>query len=517
MQSLNLDKNKIEENFIKSNYRQVEKDINVIIANGREDSWLFNVLAIAYAKQKKVKLAEKFFLKVIDLEPDNFDHYYNLANLYKEIKEYKKCCYFLLKSLEIDPGNMKALTLVTAISFTMQEYDIAIEKLDTLLKLDPSNEDALLQRAIISLKVGKFENSLNGFYDLGKLKGFNDNLLSDIAICHLFLGNLEEAKKINNLSIDAKSYEYNDAIINLKLGNYKEGWIGFESGLNNGSRELRPGFEKFENLPFWDPKKHKKSIVLIGEQGVGDEIMYSTIIHELSENVENIFIFCDPRLKKIFEEKNKYLHFIINKNDHKNQKFESKLPMGSLPKYFRNTEEEFQSHKLVQGNNQIKNSSLNKSQNKNLIGLSWHTKNKQFGPERNIGLNQFCQLFQNKNYEFLNLQYGDCDQEINEIENKLQRNIFIDCNNDNTNDLEGLAENIKKCDLVISIDNSTAHLSGYLNQQTFLLLPLVSDWRWQEDRIDTPWYPSIKIFRQTKKFDWSSVMSNLNNELLNIF
>ena len=80
------------------------------------------------------------------------------------------------------------------------------------------------------------------------LSNLNDNLLSDIEICHLFLGNLEEAKKINNLSIDAKSYEYNDAIINLKLGNYKEGWIGFESGLNNGSREFCNLNTKPDNL-----------------------------------------------------------------------------------------------------------------------------------------------------------------------------------------------------------------------------------------------------------------------------
>ena len=72
-----------------------------------------------------------------------------------------------------------------------------------------------------------------------------------------------------------------------------------------------------------------------------------------------------------------------------------------------------------------------------------------------------------------------------------------------------MAANINKCDLVISIDNSTVHLSGFLNQDTFLLLPFVSDWRWQKTRTDTPWYKSVKLFRQSKRHDWSNVIRNV--------
>ena len=76
-------------------------------------------------------------------------------------------------------------------------------------------------------------------------------------------------------------------------------------------------------------------------------------------------------------------------------------------------------------------------------------------------------------------------------------------------------KNILKCDYVISIDNSIAHLSGFLNVKTFLMLPLVSEWRWFQNRSDTPWYNSVKIFRQVKKFDWGSVINELVTEINN--
>ena len=78
-----------------------------------------------------------------------------------------------------------------------------------------------------------------------------------------------------------------------------------------------------------------------------------------------------------------------------------------------------------------------------------------------------------------------------------------------------MAEKILKCDVVISIDNSTAHLSGYLNKLTLLLLPKVSDWRWQKSISNTLWYDSIKIIKQDIKFDWSSSIKQIE-QFLNV-
>ena len=75
---------------------------------------------------------------------------------------------------------------------------------------------------------------------------------------------------------------------------------------------------------------------------------------------------------------------------------------------------------------------------------------------------------------------------------------------------------IKNLDLVISIDTSIAHLSGAINMPTWILLSYSPDWRWLVDRNDSPWYPSVKIFRQNKQGDWSKVILSVKKELENL-
>ena len=88
------------------------------------------------------------------------------------------------------------------------------------------------------------------------------------------------------------------------------------------------------------------------------------------------------------------------------------------------------------------------------------------------------------------------------------------------NELNDFADTAALCtlmDIVISIDTSVAHLSGALGKPTWVLLPYVPDWRWLLDREDSPWYSSVKLFRQPKHNDWESVLERIHDELLRQF
>jgi ADP-heptose:LPS heptosyltransferase len=114
---------------------------------------------------------------------------------------------------------------------------------------------------------------------------------------------------------------------------------------------------------------------------------------------------------------------------------------------------------------------------------------------------------------FVNLQYGEVEQEISQAEKDLGVKII---NLDSVNkhdDIDGLAAIIEACDLVISIDNTTVHLAGALGKETHVLLPYVPDWRWLLDRDDSPWYPSVKLYRQTAVNDWGGVLERVKLNL----
>ena len=84
-------------------------------------------------------------------------------------------------------------------------------------------------------------------------------------------------------------------------------------------------------------------------------------------------------------------------------------------------------------------------------------------------------------------------------------------------DFSDTAHIVSQLDLVISIDSAVAHLAGALNRPTWLLLPYNADFRWLRDRNDSPWYPSMRLFRQTARNDWSSVVEQLNTALNELF
>ena len=140
--------------------------------------------------------------------------------------------------------------------------------------------------------------------------------------------------------------------------------------------------------------------------------------------------------------------------------------------------------------------------------------NQKYGFKRNINLNDFVPFFQNIDSEFVNLQYGDHNKEIEKINKILGKRLFLPEIGDNFKDLELLAAKATVCDFIITIDNSTVHLCGSLNIPTFLLLSEIPEWRWgEEDATDSLWYPSVKLIRKKSTGSWKNALETI---LLNI-
>ena len=114
---------------------------------------------------------------------------------------------------------------------------------------------------------------------------------------------------------------------------------------------------------------------------------------------------------------------------------------------------------------------------------------------------------------FVNVQYGECRDEIASVARDTGVEIYQDGEIDTFNDLDGLAAQLAALDLTISIDNSTVHMAGALGRPTWVLLPLACDWRWLKDREESPWYPSLRLFRQSSPGDWAGVITRVYDAL----
>jgi hypothetical protein len=333
---------------------------------------------------------------------------------------------------------------------------------------------------------------------------------------------------------DAKA-SYNNAIA-LKP-DYAEAWINL-GRLHWSQRNFETAFELLEwrwqriekyndkrfvsSKPIWDGAGRRKVFTWV-EQGVGDEIMFSSMISELNAKCNKLIVECDKRLIPLYVRSfPEEISFVDDRNNLEDNQFESHLAIGSLPKHFRHKLEDFSAassgwltadpKKAAAIRKKLRAVSKDK-----VIGISWRTSSKGIEAlKRNIPIEMLASELAKIPATFVNLQYGDVEGEL-QVLNKTKDFNIIDVEEvDKFNDLDGLAALITACDIVVSIDNSTVHLAGALGIDTRVLLPKVADERWGLDGCDSYWYDSLKLYRQEARDDWRKPLENLVKDLKKI-
>jgi ADP-heptose:LPS heptosyltransferase len=116
---------------------------------------------------------------------------------------------------------------------------------------------------------------------------------------------------------------------------------------------------------------------------------------------------------------------------------------------------------------------------------------------------------------FVDLQYGDTDTEQTAFRAETGISLKRIPGIDNFRDLDDLASLIDACDVILAVSNTTAHLASALGKNVMVMLPYFSGllWYWHQDRSDSPWYPTARLFRQDKIGDWNSVITQVKQVL----
>ena len=140
---------------------------------------------------------------------------------------------------------------------------------------------------------------------------------------------------------------------------------------------------------------------------------------------------------------------------------------------------------------------------------------KEASNKKSIALKYFRNILANLNCDIINLQYENVDKEVEEFTNATNLNFINNHGVDVYNDVEGLAALTEICDLIITIPNVTAQLSGALGKKGWVIVPFSPNFNWTIDKATSLWYPNINIYRQKKIHDWTEVLIELESEALN--
>ena len=302
-------------------------------------------------------------------------------------------------------------------------------------------------------------------------------------------------------------------MISLKLGNFKKGWENYEYRW-----KVSPHNEvkwPFPDKPLWQGERRKR-VALWREQGIGDEIIFLSLIPEIKEMCSSLSVYVDPRLQSLCRRVMPNINFVKDIESLKGVECEYHLPMQSLGGLIRNYINDFD--RTVRGYLKADPQRVESIRNelnlegKMVIGISWKSSNTKY-KTKSVQLKDMERIFSGLDVVLVNLQYGDVEDEIREFKEATGIDVIQCASVDNREDLDGLAALIEVCDLVVSTSNVTVHLAGALAKKTWVLLTFVPIYYWLIDRPESIWYPSVSLYRQPTLNDWNSVYASIGTDL----
>ena len=304
-----------------------------------------------------------------------------------------------------------------------------------------------------------------------------------------------------------------DATARLQAGDFANGWGDYESRWNpTMPRPVIP-------LSEWDGSSPAdKRIFVYGEQDLGEQILFASCLPELLPRTRGCRLECDWRLVSLFQRSFPLADVVPKSEPSDTGDCEFQIALGSLPRLLRRNETDFQrsGRWLAVDRDAVRRWRMRLAdlRDRPLVGISWRGGSERDDRiRRSTTLNQWEPVLRLPKVAFVNLQYDGEPAEWNAVRDVLGTAIHHWDDVNPRKHLDDFAAQIATLDLVITVDNSTAHLAGALGVPTWTLLPKEANWRWLKDRTDSPWFPSMRLFRQQVEDDWSAVFAEVADDL----
>ena len=467
----------------------------------------------ALKDQGKLSQAVRAFIKAISLKPDYAEAYNNMGNAIKDQGKLDEAIEAFIKALSLKPNYAEACSNMGA---ALQEQGKLVEAIEAFIKaisLKPDYAEAYNNMGNALRDQGKLDEAIDAFSKAIDLKPNYAEPYSNMGNAIKDQGKLDDAIEAYSKAISLKP-DYAEAYSNMGIAtlmkqDFKKGFELYEWRLKT-KKILGTTWNTAK--PIWAGQREKK-VFLWAQQGIGDVIMFASLIPELSAVCSRLIVQCDKRLIPLF--KRSFCQDIIYLSDRSSVQeadYDFHIPMASLPRLFRPSLKSFNQsskgylHCLNDRASELRKVIL-KSGMKKLIGISWASASTlPNAHHRNIKLAQLAQHLDGPDTQLINLQYGDVSEEILQLRADSGIQVTEVKQVDNRNDIDGLAALIMACDQVVSIDNSTVHLAGALGADTKVLLPFNRDWRWGIEQSSSYWYKSLTLYRQNRPNEWEGVL-----------
>ncbi len=540
-------------------YAAAEKCYKDILALNAKSVDAHYLLGRLYGQQGQYESAVSLLEKAIALKPNFADAYADLGNVYQLLDQPNRAESYYARAIFLDDGHLLAHYNLGLLCQEKKQLDLAESSFHRVLQLQPNFIDAykalvrilveqdkfneaktLAQQAIqnnpnsakahacmgfVLQKMDQAGDALAYYQQALEIEPQNYEILDNMGIVLRDMGRMDEAIAIFDQAIALKPdyplARWHKAFVYLARGDFEQAWPDYDLRLLSQDRPQR-------NFPYprWKGTSLSgRTMLIYAEQGIGDEIMFASCLPDVITRAGHCVIECASKLAPLFKRSfpTATVHggSQTDTTDWLSQlpSIDLQIPIGSLPPLLRKKTEDFPRHqgylhadaeRVAYWRERLDTLGAGLK-----VGISWRGGTKISRTAlRSIPLTKWLPILQQQNRHFINLQYDEVDQELTDLLN--QHGITVHNWQEAIVDYDETAALVTALDMTVSVCTALIHLGGALGRPVWIMAPFSPEWRYGRTGEAMPWYPSVRIFRQTAAGVWDNVVDNVAQELLQL-
>ena len=418
--------------------------------------------------------------RAVALEPGYAQAHFNRAATLHDLKRFDEALEGYQTAIKCEPRFAEAYFNSGATLHELRRFDEAIERYEHAIRLNPEYAEAYFNRGISLHELKRFDDALESF----------DKALS-----------LNPADRRN---VFARSS------VNLLRGVFDLGWREYESRPKPAVRD-----SPFRQ-PRWrgEPSIKGKTILLHCEQGLGDTIQFCRYAKLLQQVGAKILLAPQTRLKELMQGLGDNIDVVDLEN--RALRYDYHAPLLSMPLAFKTdlASVPAQVPYLVADPQRAKDWAARIGDHGFKVGICWQGATTKMDAGRSFPLCAFFPLSQIPGVRLISLHRGVGEAQLSTLPDGMKVETLGHDFDAGPNAFLDTAAVMEGLDLIVTSDTAIAHLAGALGKPVWVALQHVPDWRWLLDRNDSPWYPTMRLFRQRRMGDWQGVFSVIQPALV---
>jgi tetratricopeptide (TPR) repeat protein len=362
-------------------------------------------------------------------------------------------------------------------------------------------------RAVCKAEQQRYDEATEDFKRASELAPDKVAVYIQHGAAHWEMGRWKEARALFEKAVEVAPDDANArwvlGLMKLQMNEFVDGWKLYDVRWDSPRFKSRP---LATTKPKWGIGEGYQSVLVWGEQGVGDQVIYGSLLPTIRHHCPKVTAMVDPRLIPLFARSMPDIQFISNMDKVPANEHESHIPFASLGGCFIESQDDIREHAMrsylepdIKREREIEEK-LGLTNDDFVVGLSWVSSAMKIGPHKSMKLKDLAPILAMPNCKFVNLQYGAVQQEIAESGYDI-----LDSGIDLMKDLEGLAALSVLCDVIVSVSSSTVHIAGACGAHV-KLLDSNKLWYWgnKDAQGYSDWYESVQIFnREHILADWA--------------